>query len=147
VFAGGQVRSASASPFSWESIRAKAARDPLVFGFLALTVAALTRGLGAMLANDKRGSQRMMRARVGFQLAALGALVGGVYYRGLQQALAAPAPAAAAPAAPAAAEGTPAPTSPVPAYPAVTSLLASLWAAPPTPPAAPPAHEPRAPLR
>lgn len=37
------------------------------------------------MSNDKRASQRMMRYRVGFQLAAIGALVGGIYWRGIQQ--------------------------------------------------------------
>jgi Hypoxia induced protein conserved region len=37
--------------------------------------------MGAMLRNDKRQSQRMMRMRVAFQLSTVGALVGGIYWR------------------------------------------------------------------
>jgi hypothetical protein len=37
--------------------------------------------MGALLKNDKRQSQRMMRQRVAFQLCTVGALVGGIYYR------------------------------------------------------------------
>ncbi len=37
--------------------------------------------MGAMMRNDKRQSQRMMRQRVAFQLATVGALVGGMYWR------------------------------------------------------------------
>jgi len=84
--------------FTWSALKAKLIQDPFVFGFFGLTCAALGRGLLAMLANDRRGSQRMMRFRVGFQLAAIGALVGGMYYRALTGQLpvvAAPAAAAA----------------------------------------------------
>ena len=88
--------------FTWAALRAKIEKDPAVFGFFGLTVAALGRGLLAMLANDRRGSQRMMRFRVGFQLACVGALVGGMYFRGLQAAMGDAAPAAAAAPAPAA---------------------------------------------
>ncbi len=61
--------------------------DPAVFGFLGLTVAALTGGMVSLLRDDKRQSQLMMRARVGFQFCAILALVGGIYYRAYQGSL------------------------------------------------------------
>lgn len=45
------------------------------------TVGALGFGLKAMLRNDQRRSQSMMRFRVFFQLLTVTALVGGIYYR------------------------------------------------------------------
>lgn len=51
---------------------------------LGLTVIALTRGMGAMMRDDKRKSQRMMRQRVAFQLLTVGAVVGGMYWRAYQ---------------------------------------------------------------
>lgn len=62
-------------------LKAAVKKDPAVFMFLGATVAALTVGMGAMLRNDKRRSQSMMRARVFFQMCTVGALMGGVYYR------------------------------------------------------------------
>ncbi len=67
--------------------------DPAVFGFLGLTVAALTGGMVSLLRDDKRQSQLMMRARVGFQFCAILALVGGIYYRAYQGSLHDPRPA------------------------------------------------------
>jgi len=55
--------------------------DPLVFGFLGATVAALGGGMWSLLRDNKAQSQLMMRARVGFQFSAVMALVGGIYYR------------------------------------------------------------------
>ena len=52
---------------------------------LGLTVAALGRGLSAMLTADKHKSQRMMRYRVFFQLCTVGAVIGGVYYQAARQ--------------------------------------------------------------
>ena len=128
------------SKFSWSNLKEKAQRDPLVFGFLALTVAALVRGLGAMTANDKRGSQRMMRFRVGFQLAALTALVGGVYYRGITAPLPTSSSASGVPAKEESSVATPA-TS----YPALSNLFKSWMPVPPAPRA--PSGEEKTPLR
>lgn len=66
----------------WQSkLMSRVKDDPLVFIFLGATVAALTVGLRALLRADRRQSQLMMRARVGFQLCTVGALIGGVYWR------------------------------------------------------------------
>lgn len=62
---------------------------------LGLTVAALTRGLGAMVAADRRQSQLMMRYRVLFQLCTVGSVVGGIYYNAYKSITAEPGAAAA----------------------------------------------------
>ena len=59
-------------------------REPLAFGFLALTVGALSLGLRSLHNNDKRQSQLMMRARVFFQFCTVSALLGNIYYRASQ---------------------------------------------------------------
>lgn len=61
-------------------------REPLAFGFLALTVGALSLGLRSLHNNDKRQSQLMMRARVFFQFCTVTALLGNIYYRSSQEA-------------------------------------------------------------
>ena len=61
-------------------------REPIAFGFLALTVGALSLGLRSLHNNDKRQSQLMMRARVFFQFCTVSALLGNIYYRSSQEA-------------------------------------------------------------
>ena len=65
----------------FQKLERRVRADPAVFGFLSLTVAALTGGMASLLRDDKRQSQLMMRARVGFQFCTIAALVGGIYYR------------------------------------------------------------------
>ena len=73
---------ARAPPMSGASrALAKIRDEPVTFGFLGLTVAALGLGLRSLYNNDKRMSQLMMRARVFFQLCTVSALVGSLYYR------------------------------------------------------------------
>lgn len=107
---GPKFMSATKKPFNLvEAVKRRMMMDPLVFvcayagrGFrvnrlagpmitrascsastvFGLTVASLTRGLGAMAQSDARMSQLMMRARVFFQLCTVGAFMGGLWYRG-----------------------------------------------------------------
>ena len=64
-----------------ESLYKNAKENPVTVFFMILTVAALTRGLGAMVKNDRAQSQLMMRYRVLWQLCAATSLVGIGTYR------------------------------------------------------------------
>ena len=64
-----------------ESLYKNAKENPVTVFFMVLTVAALTRGLGAMVKNDRAQSQLMMRYRVLWQLCAATSLVGVGTYR------------------------------------------------------------------
>lgn len=60
-----------ASPLTLtERLTRKFNDSPSVFGFLGLTVGALTLGLRSLASGDKRQSQLMMRFRVFFQFCA-----------------------------------------------------------------------------
>ena len=65
----------------FQKLERRARSDPLVFGFLGLTVGALGGGLWSLLRDNKAQSQLMMRYRVGFQSSTILALTGGIYYR------------------------------------------------------------------
>ena len=65
----------------FQKLERRARSDPLVFGFLGLTVGALGGGLWSLLKDNKAQSQLMMRYRVGFQFSTILALTGGIYYR------------------------------------------------------------------
>ncbi len=58
------------APSFSEKLSAKFRESPAVFGFLGLTVGALTLGLRSLSSGDKRQSQLMMRFRVLFQFCA-----------------------------------------------------------------------------
>ena len=59
-----------------QKLERRARSDPLVFGFLGLTVGALGGGMWSLLKDNKAQSQLMMRFRVGFQFSTILALVG-----------------------------------------------------------------------
>ena len=78
------------SPYN--RVMRKVKEEPVVFGFLGLTVGALMGGLRAMGRADARQSQLWMRARVFFQFCTVSALVGSIYVRAVSACAAAVTP-------------------------------------------------------